>query len=115
MKKCRTPRPWRGCRQHDRSRNPLWKPIHQDYVKNGKKRSWSFYWVQFPSGADEKYDYVTVNSFDNFAQLEEPYTNLPEVVKKIHPNMKIEEFGEKTQSPRRLVREEMWMLIDRVE
>src|SRR5712692_640357 len=86
-----------------RLEHDIWKPIHQEFVKDGKKRFWSFYGVRFPSGADEKFDYVTVNGFDNFAQIEEPYTNLPEVVKKIHPNMKMEELGEKTESPRRIV------------
>jgi len=76
-----------------RLEHDIWNPIHQEFVKSGKKRFWSFYGVRFPSGADEKYDYVTVNGFDNFAQVEAPYTSLPEVLKKVHPNTKMEEFG----------------------
>ena len=90
-------------------------PIHQEFVKNGKKRFWTFYGVRFPTGADEKYDYVTVNGFDNFAQIEQPYANFQEVLKKVYPNMKAEEFFKNTESPRRLVREEMWEVIDHVE
>ena len=40
-----------------RLEHETWKPIHQEFVKNGKKRFWTFYGVRFPTGADEKYDY----------------------------------------------------------
>ena len=47
----------------------MWRPLHQERIKQGLSRSWSLYALQFPSGTGEKYDYVTVNAFDQFGQL----------------------------------------------
>ncbi len=93
----------------------LWKPVHQERVKNGKLKSWSLYALQFPSGTDEKYDFVTVNVFDQFGQLENPYANAEELLAKVHPGMKLSDFINRTDSARRLVRSEVWALIDHLE
>jgi hypothetical protein len=57
----------------------IWKPLHQQRIKNGQLRSWAVYGLRFPFGTEEKYDYVTVNSYDQFAQLESPYANALQV------------------------------------
>ena len=93
----------------------LWKPIHQAYAKSGKKRWWSLYGVQFPYGTDQKYGFVTVNAFDQFQQIEEPYSDLQEVLAKLHPNMKLDQFFTRTENSRQLVQGEVWVLIDHVE
>lgn len=93
----------------------LWKPIHEAYVKNGKKRWWSLYAIQFPYGTEQKYGFVTINAFDLFQQLEDPYAGFQEVLTKVHPGTKVEEFFTRTENTRRLVRGEVWTLIDHVE
>jgi hypothetical protein len=47
-----------------------WKPIHQERIKQGKLHSWYFFGVDFPSGTETKYNYVTVNTFDQWGQVE---------------------------------------------
>ena len=93
----------------------LWKPVHQQRIKNGEMRSWALYGLRFPSGADEKYDYITFTAYDRFAQLESPYANVGQIVTKLRPNMKVEEFVRQTQNARKLVRMEVWELIDEVQ
>ncbi len=93
----------------------LWKPLHQELVKKGQVKSWTLYGVQFPSGTDEKYDFVTVNAFTQFGQLENPYADFDQVLPKIHPDMKVEDFLSRTESSRRLVRSEIWAVIDHAE
>ena len=92
-----------------------WKPIHQDYVKRGKKRSWGLYAVQYPSGTDERCDYITVNAFDKYADTEDLYPDFQEVFKRVHPNVKLEEFSQRTEDSRRLAHEEFLVLVDHTD
>jgi hypothetical protein len=93
----------------------MWKPLHQELIKQGMVRSWSLYGLQFPSGTAEKYDYVTVNAFDQFGQLENPYANFDKALTKVHPGVKVDDFIDRTEKARNLVRSEVWVLIDRAE
>lgn len=93
----------------------LWKPIHQERIKQGLTKSWSLYGVQFPSGTDQKYGYVTINTFDQFSQLENPYGSFEKVFSKVHPGVKADEFMDRTEKSRNLVRSEVWVLIDKAE
>lgn len=92
-----------------------WKPLHQERIKAGKLRSWYLFGVQFPSGTSEKYNYVTANTFDQFSQLENPYAGADQLMQKVHPGAKVDEFLSRTSKARDLVRSEVWMLIDQTE
>jgi len=93
----------------------MWKPLHQERIKQGLIRSWSLYGLQFPSGTDEKYDYATVEAFDQFSQLENPYSNIDKMLEKVHPGVKVDDFIDRTEKTRNLVRSEVWVLIGKVE
>ena len=93
----------------------MWKPLHQERIKGGRLRSWSLYGLQFPSGTEEKYDYITVNAFDEFGQLENPFANADKMLAKVHPGEKVEDFLDRTEKSRSLVRSEVWVLVDRAE
>lgn len=86
----------------------LWKPIHQERVKNGKIAGWILYRVWY-KGANDDYNYVTVTLFDNLANLEDPFEGIE--LAEIHPGMERDEFMEKTNSSRKLVQSR---LIQRV-
>jgi hypothetical protein len=92
-----------------------WKPIHQERIKQGKIRSWYFFGVRYPSGSESKYDFVTVNTFDQFGQMENPYPDLDKLITKVHPGMNLDDFGSRTTKSRDLVRSEVWELIDQSE
>ena len=93
----------------------VWKQVHQQRIKNGQVKSWALYGLRFPSGADEKYDYITVNTYDHFAQLESPYAGVGQMFTKLHPDMKVEDFARQTQSARKIVRVEVWQLVDEAQ
>jgi len=93
----------------------MWKPLHQERIKQGLVRSWSLYGLQFPSGTAEKYDYVTVNAFDQFSQLENPYANFGKTLTTVHPGVKADDLFDRTEKTRNLVRSEVWVLIDKAE
>jgi len=79
------------------------------------ERSWALYNVRFPFGTEEKYDYITVNTFDRFGPLEDPFADLGEIFKKVHPNMKVDDIGQQTEATRHLVRSEVWQLMDETQ
>jgi len=93
----------------------IWKPLHQQRIKNGQVRSWAVYGVRFPFGTEEKYDYVTISAYDQFTQLENPYAHAAESLAKLHPNMKPEDFVRQTSSARKMVRSEVWELVDEAQ
>ena len=91
-----------------------WKPIHQERIKEGKLRSWYLFRVQFPSGAEESYNYVTVAD-DRFGRLEDPYGNAEELRKELHPIEKPEDFLNRTFKAKDHVRSEVWVPMDQSE
>jgi hypothetical protein len=93
----------------------MWKPLHQEFIKEGQFRSWAVYGLQFPSGTDEKYDYATVHAFDKFGQLENPFANFDKILAKVHPGVKVDDFINRTEKTRNLVRSEVWVLVDKAE
>jgi hypothetical protein len=95
-----------------RVEHEIWRPLHQERIGKGELRSWGLYGLRFPSGTDEEYDYITVSTFDRFGQLEDPLSDLVQVLTKVHPNMKIDELLQQTEAARHRVRSEVWQLID---
>jgi hypothetical protein len=91
------------------------KPLHQERIKEGQVRWWYLFALRFPSGTEEKYDYVTINGFDQFGQLENPYANADKLLAKVHSGMKVDEIIDRTEKTRNLVRSEVRVLIDQAE
>ena len=92
-----------------------WKSFHQQYVNMGKKRSWGLYEVRYPSGTDARCDYITVNSFDNYADTDDTFPNAQEVFKKTFPNTKVEDFLQRTDDSRNLTHSEFLVLVDHTD
>ena len=92
-----------------------WKPMHQERIKQGKIRSWYLFGVNFPSGSETKYNFVTINTFDQFGQLENPYADFEQLAGKVHPGTNLEDLGARTGKARDMVRSEVWELIDQAE
>ncbi len=90
----------------------LWKPVHQELIKAGKKKSWSLYGVNY-AGTGEEYNYLTVNVYDKYGELENPYPS--EFFGKAHPKMELSEIVSRTIDARKLVRSELWTLIDQAQ
>ena len=86
----------------------VWKPLHEERVRQGAISAWSVYSVRFGS-PKSAYNYVTVTVFDDFAKLENPY---PEgAMEAAFPEGAPDGFDD-TPNVRKMVHTEIWQLID---
>jgi hypothetical protein len=83
----------------------VWKGIHEQRVKDGILHAWYLYRVENPPGQERDYAFVTVNVYDAFAKLENPYPV------KYFTGVPAEEL-QKTGALRDLMRSEVWRLED---
>lgn len=87
----------------------LWRPVHQERIKQGHMRSWTLYSVRFPSGSKNECDYRTVNVYNSLADMERP---IGEVFTKVHPNIPLAEVGRRTITARDFRTGEVWYQVD---
>ena len=87
-----------------------WKPVHQELIEAGHLVGWNLYAVRFPGGTENGYNFVTVNVYDDLADLETPYPE--EVFTRVHGDADLSELAERTYAARDLVRSELWVLLD---
>jgi len=87
----------------------LWRPVHQERIKQGHMRSWTLYAVRFPSGSKNECDYRTVNVYSSLADMERP---IGEVFTKVHPNVPLAEVGRRTVTARDFRTGEVWYQVD---
>lgn len=87
----------------------LWKPLHEERIRQGVIAAWSVYSVRFGS-PQSAYNYVTVTVFDDFAKLENP---MPQATfEAAFPAGAPEGFMERTLEARKQVHSELWALND---
>jgi hypothetical protein len=90
----------------------IWKPMHQERIRQGILRSWTVYAVRYPAGSKRDCDYNVVNTYNSIADIDRP---LAPIVAKIHPNIPIAELGRQTIAARDLVRGELWYQVDQAQ
>lgn len=89
----------------------VWKPIHQQLIKEGKKSAWYLYKVKYPQGTTANYDYVVVNVFPEWNQLAPSAADLPEILKKINSKLKPDSLLKKTDALRNVTWRQLFRLI----
>ena len=87
----------------------IWKPMHQENIRQGHMRSWTVYAVRFPSGTKSEYNYAVVNAYPSLSDIDRAYAP---IAQKVHPNLPINELARRTYSARDLVRGELWYQVD---
>ena len=90
----------------------LWKPVHQERIKQGRMRSWTMYAVRYPAGSQRECDYRVVNTYNSLADIDRP---IADVFAKVHPSVPIAEVGRRTISARDLTRGELWYQVDQAQ
>jgi L-rhamnose mutarotase len=98
--------------EYRRLEREIWRPIHQERIRQGLMRSWTVYAVRFPSGSKRDYDYAIVNTHKSVADMER---SIMDVVQKVHPNTPWAELVRRTVAARDQVRGEMWYQIDHIQ
>jgi hypothetical protein len=87
----------------------LWRPVHQERIKQGHMRSWTLYAVRFPSGSQRECDYRTVNVYGSLADMDR---SIEDVFRKVHPSIPIAEVGRRTVTARDFRTGELWYQVD---
>ncbi|NNE25971.1 MAG: hypothetical protein HKN09_03945 [Saprospiraceae bacterium] len=88
----------------------IWKPLHQQRIKEGNAQDWFLFRRLFPYGAEFGYQYVTVDAHGSLEQMTTPNSN--ETWSEVHPDMEFESVLEKVEDIRTLRRQETWRMID---
>ena len=98
--------------EYGRLEREIWKPMHQERIRQGHLRSWTMYRVRFPAGTKREYDYVTVNTYNSMADADR---SIDDIASKVHPNMPLADLFRRTVSARDMVRGELWYQIDQAK
>jgi hypothetical protein len=96
----------------------VWKPIHQQSVRDGKMKSWSLYEVRFPGGDNREYGYLTVETYNSIQDVEGSYgdsASFTSTLKKVHPDKSAVGLLSQALDNRRLVRSEVLRLVDQTK
>lgn len=87
----------------------IWKPVHEERMRQGLLTNWSLYEVSYTT-PDAPYDYVTLNVFDSFEHLEmDPAEDLFAAA---HPDGDYDAMMERTMAAREIVHAEVWQLVN---
>lgn len=86
----------------------IWKPMHQERVKQGIIVGWYLYAVEF-AGTDGEYNYVVISLYDNAESLESPWN--AEIPAQVHPRKQISELMEQTYGSRQNVKTELYYSV----
>ncbi len=90
----------------------IWKPIHAELVKQGRKLSWAFYRVWY--GDRSECDYFTVNVYRGIEAVEDDQPDFQDIYKKVHPKRTLDKDMNKTWASREMVWSELWIQVDGV-
>ena len=90
----------------------IWKPMHQERIKQGHMRSWTLYEVRYPAGSHRECDYRTLNTYSSLADMDR---SIADVVAKVHPNMPTADLVRRTYAARDLTRGELWYQVDQTQ
>lgn len=90
-----------------------WKPIHQILSDEGKRAGWSLWSLAYPGGTGNSHNYVTVDAFSNYGQLNQ--SGYQEAFKKAHPDQEMTPMFQKIGKTRDLLRDELWELVESVQ
>jgi hypothetical protein len=87
----------------------LWKPVHQERIKQGYMRSWALYEVRYPAGSQRECDYRTVNTYNTLTDIDRP---IAPVFTKVHPGVSIPDVVRRTIAGRDMRQAELWYQVD---
>ena len=96
--------------QYEQLESDIWLPIHNESINSGHTTGWGLWRALYPSGAGQEYQYLTLNTFSNFANIFGLDFSVPFNI--IHPDKDFNEVLDQTQKTRTTMRTELWDLID---
>ena len=95
--------------EYVRLEREVWKPFHQERVKNKQMVAWQLYAVPYTADTQRQYDYVTVNVFETLAATDQ--TGLEALFRRVHA-ANATRLLTQTGEARQVARAEVWQLLD---
>jgi len=91
-----------------------WRPMAEEWVKQGAMSGWIFATKVLPGGTDTTY---SAYSADMFPTWEAAFAVRPPqpVFEKVHPGKKYDQLSAELAKLRNLGRRELWEIVERVE
>jgi hypothetical protein len=90
----------------------IWKPMHQERIRQGQMRSWTLYAVRYPAGSHRECDYRTLNTYSSLADMDR---SIEDVAAKVHPTLPLAELRRRTVSGRDFAHGELWYQVDQAQ
>jgi hypothetical protein len=97
--------------EYIRLEREVWKPFHQERVKNKRLVAWELYAVPYTADTRREYDYVTVNVYDSFAATDDQ-SGMEEMFRRVHAGKDVSRLLAQTWEARQVARAEIWRLLD---
>lgn len=88
----------------------VWKPMHQQRVKNGKMLSWQLWERLLPGGVGIPGNFVTVDVWGSWSNMAMP-EDMDALAFKVHPNRDMDGFFASSVAVRELYTSETWELL----
>jgi hypothetical protein len=95
--------------EYVRLEREVWKPFHQERVKNKQMVAWELYAVPYTADTQRQYDYVTVNVYESLAATDQ--TGLEALFRRVHAGNATRLLTQ-TGEARQVARAEVWQLLD---
>lgn len=91
----------------------IYKPLHQERIKNGEITGWGVHAVVYPWSDSRPYNYITSNAFSDWDKMmSSNYTN---TYKKVFPKGDMAKLNAQTAAARSMYKTEVWNQVIRVD
>jgi L-rhamnose mutarotase len=97
--------------EYVRLEREVWKPVHQERIKNKRMVAWELYAVRYTADTQRQYDYVTVNVYESLAATDDD-TGLEAMFRRVHAGKDASRLLTQTGEARQVARAEVWRLLD---
>lgn len=92
----------------------MWRPMAEEWVRQGVQSAWLFGTKVYPSGTETPYAAYTVDAFPTWEAVFTP-RSAQAVHDKVHPGKTYQETMAAMSKVRDIARRELWVVLDRVE
>lgn len=92
-----------------------WKPLEQAFIHSGQRAAWAVYAYHFNPGSEARCDYITVDAFSKWSELEDPYPDFQNVFKKVYPDKDFQQFLQKSDESHEIAHQDVMVLVDHAE
>lgn len=93
--------------------NDIARPLHEERLRKGMMHSWRTFSVMKPAGIHYEYNFATADYYDQLGNIENVFTN--DILKSVMPEANFTETLEAMYNTRKIIKSELWQLVDYME